>query len=111
MKNLKPSKFLLPGIAGITLWPFGIYVKYGYEDNVKLKVHENIHWEQQKELPIIFYILYLLEWIIKIFLFGNPKTSYRNLSAEREANKYENDPSYFFKRKRWHWLKYIFVND
>jgi len=109
MQNLKVTKRLPEGIAGITIWPFGIYVLEKYVNNIHIKVHENLHWEQQKELPIIFYILYLTEWLIKLIIFGNPDVAYRNLAAEREANKYENDPSYFLRRKRYNWLKYIFV--
>ncbi len=95
----------------ITLAPFGIYVnqKYRTLENVsaETKNHESIHWQQQLELLIIFfYILYLIEWLIKIFFYG--KKAYRNLSAEREAYKFDKDLNYLKTRKRYKWLKYIF---
>jgi len=110
------SKIVPKGYIGITLWPFGIYVsEVKYLSNNKLINHEKIHWEQQKELGgILFYVLYLIEWFIKIFTVtsvgGNPFSSaYRNLAAEREANLYEDDYEYLQeKRKRYAWLKYIF---
>ena len=60
----------------ITLAPFGVYVnqKYPTPENLtpRTRRHEgSIHWPQQLELLIIFfYILYLLEWFIKLFIYG-----------------------------------------
>ena len=94
----------------ITLAPFGIYVNQKYSSIEKLsastKRHEaNIHWPQQLELLIIFfYILYLLEWFIKFFIYG--KKAYRNISFEREAYHFDNDVNY--KRKHYASFKYIF---
>lgn len=94
--------------SAITLWPFGIYLlKIQYLSNRTLQNHENIHWEQQKELGgVLFYLLYLLEWLFKLPFYG--KRTYYNLSAEREAHKFERDGEYLEKRKRYKWLKYIF---
>ena len=45
--------------------------------------HEQMHTEQMKEMLYIpFYLLYGVEWLIKLFCKGN---AYRNLSFEREA--------------------------
>ena len=55
MKELKTSKWLPPkGYAGITLWPFGIYVMEKYLDRIKLKVHENLHWGNRKNYSDYF---------------------------------------------------------
>ena len=85
----------------ITLAPFGVYVnqKYSIPENLsdRTKRHEgNIHWPQQLELLIIFfYILYGLEWFIKLFIYG--KKAYRNISFEREAYDNDDDPNYVYK--------------
>jgi hypothetical protein len=106
--NIRVSKIVPSGFIGITLWPFGIYVsdiKYlirGHTVN-----HEKIHWEQQKEtLGIPFYLLYGIEYVIKLFIYG--KGAYRNLAAEREAYTNDQNSDYLKTRKRYAWLKYIF---
>jgi hypothetical protein len=82
----------------ITIAPFGVYVnqKYSTVENLtpRTRRHEgSIHWPQQLELLIIFfYILYLLEWIIKFFIYG--RKAYRNISFEREAYDNDDDPNY-----------------
>ena len=93
----------------ITLAPFGIYVNQKYKTVEQLsertKRHEaNIHWPQQLELLIIFfYILYLLEWLIKFFIYGSE--AYRNISFEREA--YDNDDDINYKHKPYASFKRI----
>ena len=44
--------------AGITLAPFGIYIKEGYENQRGIITHEKIHWQQQLEMLIIFFYLW-----------------------------------------------------
>lgn len=107
--KIKVSKIVPKGYIGITLWPFGIYVsEEKYLTDVRLLNHEKIHWEQQKELiGIFFYLLYGIEYIVKLFKWG--KQAYYNLAAEREANKHENDGFYLINRKRYNWLKYIWT--
>lgn len=69
--------------------------------------HESIHFEQEKELGFIFfYILYLLEWLIKLLFFG--RNSYRHISFEQEAYENEKDLDYLKSRKRYTWIKKIF---
>ncbi len=47
--------------AGITLPPFGIYLRPGHEDNTVLQAHEAVHWEQYERMGLImFYVRYLL---------------------------------------------------
>ena len=94
--------------AAITIWPFGIFLrKIEYLSNHRMINHESIHWEQQKEMGgIFFYLLYLLEWIVKLFIHG--RKAYVNLAAEREAYEFDDDMFYLDDRKRYKWLKYIF---
>lgn len=46
--------------AGITLPPFGIYIRPGYEHDTLLQAHELVHWEQYKRMGLcMFYVRYL----------------------------------------------------
>jgi hypothetical protein len=100
--------FLKPTIAGITLCPFGIYIKEEYlnELNYKLINHEKIHWKQQIEMLIIpFYIWYILEFSIRYF--KSSKTAYKNISFEQEAYSNDDNLEYLKSRKIYSWLKYL----
>lgn len=88
-------------IRGITLAPFGIYLRDDvYEKQDKYTInHEKIHWIQQMEMLILpFYILYVIFWVF----YG-----YRNMPFEKEA--YENDENlgYLKERKLYSWMKYF----
>jgi len=68
--------------------------------------HESIHTSQIRELLyVFFYLLYLLEWIFKLFKYG--LNSYYNISFEREAYDNENELTYLNSRKRFAFLKYL----
>lgn len=70
--------------------------------------HERIHTAQQRELLFIpFYIVYLIEWLIRLFQYKNWKDAYYNISFEREAYKHGNDLQYLKKRKHYSWIKYL----
>lgn len=101
--NIIPPK----GFIAINL--FGIlFVRKDAEITQKVIRHESIHSAQQRELLYIpFYILYVLEWFIKVFIYDN---AYRNISFEREAYNNENDYYYLNNRKWYSWIKYIFKN-
>lgn len=71
--------------------------------------HESIHTAQMKELAFIgFYLWYVVEWIIKLIIYG--KEAYDNISFEREANKYRFDNDYLKSRKHYEWFKFIGSN-
>jgi len=97
-------------IGGISLFPFIILKeKYNYNTRVSkvIKNHETIHFYQQLELLVIpFYLLYILEWFIKLFIYG--KDAYIHISFEREAYKYESDVNYISNRKWYSSFYYIF---
>ena len=109
-KHIPFKKYL-----ALTLFDF-IIVREEYKNLVGRRTinHESIHQAQSRDFGIgfcgyfIFYILYLLEWILKIpsILFGyNP---YKSISFEREAHNRDCDYGYLDNRKRFTWLKYIF---
>jgi hypothetical protein len=59
----------------------------------------------------IFYILYFIEWLIKLvisgFTLGKVK-AYRSVSFEQEAYNNHSNYTYQDTRKRFEWIKYIF---
>lgn len=62
------NSFTFSNIIGITLYPFGIYVKSDKTmKNKEVLNHESIHWEQQKEMTIVGLFISLLFGIL-IFL-------------------------------------------
>lgn len=68
--------------------------------------HEAIHTAQMKELGyIFFYLLYFIEWIIR--LFTNTLTAYRSISFEQEAYHNEDNPDYLKTRKHYSWIHYL----
>ena len=106
MKIRKINWFWALFATGITLAPFGIYLKDYHLGNNRIINHEKIHWGQQKEMLIIFfYIWYLIEFGIRVFTnWGN---AYQSISFEREAYANEDSLDYWKKRKRFSWIKYL----
>ncbi len=93
--------------AAITLFPF-VLIRPEVSVNRRIVIHERIHLKQQAELLIIpFYILYLLEYLYRLFRYRNHYTAYRQISFEREAYENEADTSYLSKRRWWNWRKYL----
>jgi hypothetical protein len=70
--------------------------------------HENIHWEQEKELLIVgFYLLYVIEFIVRLMMIRSWHKAYRSISFERECYANERNLSYIENRKHYSWIKYI----
>ena len=120
MKIIYNSIIPFKGFMCINL--FGIlFVRKKYEGKIFKYIinHESIHTAQMKEMGyIFFYILYGIEWLIKIpfsWFYKQPKNhskikkiAYRSISFEQEAyyNQYNYD--YLTNRKRYNWIKRIF---
>ena len=99
--NIIPFK----GFAAINI--FGvIFARRDIYISPKIINHEMIHTKQMKELGyVLFYVLYLFEWIVKLFIYG--KNSYRNIPFECEAYKNELDLYYIKNRKHYSFLKFM----
>lgn len=92
-------------IGGITLWPFIIIRPNRGEVTIN---HEYIHIKQQQELLVIpFYILYVLEWLIRLIQYKDTRKAYYNITFEREAYRNEKNLKYLQKRELFSWVKYI----
>ena len=127
MKTLKPIVVfndklldrlgLFMKIKGMSLFPFILLrerlknpVGYEVESTKRTINHETIHFQQALELLVIpFYILYILEYGIKLLVYkGNMGKAYRNISFEREAFTHDDNLDYLPTRKRYNWIKLIF---
>lgn len=53
----------------------------------------------------MFYILYVLEWLVKLCFYGTE--AYRNISFEREANAGEDDETYLENSGYFEWVRYL----
>ena len=104
MKIIRNKYIPFQGYKAINL--FGIlFVRAGVEISDRLIRHEAIHTAQMKEMLYIgFYIWYIFEWLIRLFMKGN---AYRNISFEKEAYKHQNELDYDKLRNRFEWLKHI----
>ena len=70
--------------------------------------HESIHTAQIKELGyIFFYIVYLIEWFLRIIQYRGYVRGYFNISFEREAYANQYDLSYLSNRPYYNWRHYL----
>lgn len=127
VSNIIPFK----GFLAMCIWPFLFIRKenaahFSWRD----ENHENIHAYQQVEMLVVgcilsiimalfgceywsmigvflFYWWYLIEWLVKCFIYGNTTTAYKNVSFEREAYDNQESMTYLNTRDFFEWLKYI----
>lgn len=104
--NMIPFRgFIATNLFGILF----VRKKYKGKINARILNHESIHTRQMKELLyVFFYILYVAEWVIRLFMPGN---AYRNLSFEREAYTNEDRDNYLQSRKRFAFTRFIIYNN
>ena len=100
--------FFYKNYVGLSLWPFIILKHDGLkEDNVLIN-HERIHLKQQMELLIIpFYIIYVLEWLVRSLFYLSFYRGYQNISFEREAYANEHNLKYPIERRFFSFIKYL----
>lgn len=92
----------------LTMWPF-IIMRRDSVTHTNMN-HEMIHIEQQKELLVVFAIIwYVVEFLVKSIKYRSFEKGYRNISFEREAYENEVNLDYLDKRKRYAFLKYVNV--
>lgn len=101
--NIIPFK----GFSAISLFGF-IFIRKEAVITDRMINHEKIHFFQQLELLfVLFFIFYLIEFVIKLFIYKNFKIAYLNISFEREAYLNDNDYWYLNNRKLFNFIKYI----
>lgn len=85
---------------------FGILFAKGPCDRRTIN-HEKIHTAQIKELGyIFFYIIYLIEWMVRIIQYRGYVRGYENISFEREAYENDHDFGYLQRRRLFDFRKY-----
>lgn len=78
------------------------------ECNPVMLNHEAIHTAQMRELAFAgFYVLYVLEWLVRIFINRGFMNAYRNISFECEAYANQSDMAYLNDRPRYAWRRYL----
>ena len=99
--NILPfNGFLAINIFGVLFVRKKSWAKKSEERRMVTYNHESIHTEQMKELGyIFFYIIYFLEWFVRLFINGTD--AYDNISFEKEAYAHEKDFEYLKTRKRY----------
>ena len=58
-------------------------------------------------LYVFFYLWYGIEWLVRLVMYRNARTAYRNISFEREAYMNQGSMSYLQGRGRYAWVKYL----
>ena len=126
--NIIPIK----GYQAITVWPFVFARKSAKWLKDYVKNHESIHLRQQFEVMAasavilaalclsciswwwmflalaVYYLWCGIEYVVRLFLYGNHKEAYRNIAAEQEAYLHEDDFNYLAKdRRMFAWVRYI----
>ena len=103
------SKCLVPkGYRGMTLFPFILLKRRRFKEDMVLLNHEKIHLRQQLELLVMpFYLVYLIEFLIRYLRFNSWHLAYINISFEREAYTNEKNLNYLKTRRFWRFTKYL----
>lgn len=98
MKIIENSLIPFKGFLAINIFGVIFIRKGGVLNEVALN-HEQIHTAQMKELGYVgFYILYLIEWIIRLFI---NKNAYKSISFEKEAYENERNLDYLSNRRHY----------
>ena len=103
------SRHIVPrGYVAITIFPF-VFLKYKtLRSNKVLVNHEKIHMRQQIELLIFpFFVIYGIEFLVRLIEHKNWKLAYKNISFEREAYKNESNLDYLKNRPFWNFIYYF----
>lgn len=53
-------RLLQSGVRAITLPPFGVYIRDGYQADLRIQKHEAVHWAQYERMGLLrFYTTYV----------------------------------------------------
>lgn len=92
------------------VFPF-IVVKRGYvagPNHAEIMQHECIHLFQQREMLVVFaYLVYVLEFVVRLSVLRDRHKAYRAVSMEQEAYLNERVKGYLESRKPYAWIKFV----
>lgn len=101
------TKYIPKWWDGKAYFPF-ILIRKDCKNEQVVFMHEKIHYEQQKEMLIVFaFIWYWLEYAIRFTVYMNYHRAYHQHSMEREAYENQNNLHYLVTRKRYSFLMYL----
>lgn len=107
MKIIENRFLPFKGFKAITILNM-IFVRKGTALDIVDVNHENIHWQQEKELLVVgFYLWYAIEFIVRFLGCWNLKKAYNKISFEQEAYDNEMYLDYIPERKHFAWIKYL----
>ena len=79
------------------------------KDNSDTLQHEAIHRLQMREILYVpFFLLYVLEYFVKLCICWNADRAYRSISFEQEAYYFERFECYRRYRKRFRFMEFVF---
>ena len=110
LKRIYSSIIPWTGYKAMTVFPF-VFIRKDKKTKYTPTCHrhELTHAYQQVEcLWILFFIIYIVEYLIKILWTCYPNLAYRSISFEQEAFANQGDVEYNINRKHFAWVKYIF---
>ncbi len=95
-------------VDGMAVFPFILVrTRQLMTDEVLIR-HETIHLRQAAELLVIpFYLLYLINYLVRLIRYRDHHRAYMHIVFEREAYAHEADMQYLNQRRSWAWMKYI----
>jgi hypothetical protein len=103
-KNLKK----VIGCDGIVLYPFVLFSDKRFIDNQQVMNHERIHIRQVLELWVLpFYLMYVLEFLIRRCSSKSKYEAYRKISFEQEAYSNDHNLDYLKNRRFFGFTKYF----
>lgn len=88
---------------------FGIiFVRKGIKLTAADVRHERIHTRQMLEMLVLpFYLIYILEWLLRLVQTHNRLRAYLRISFEREAYIHQSEEDYLKRRRPYAWLRYL----
>ena len=112
MKVVRNNVIPFKGFEAVNL--FGVVFirndrKFASEEEYQTTLrHEAIHTRQMQELGYLpFYLLYILEWLVRWIACGNATRAYFNIGFEREAYANQHTIGYTDWRRHYAFLQYL----
>lgn len=92
--------FIHPTYRAFAFYPWVFVRSADLSSNSQIVRHEQIHLAQQRELGIVlFYPIYVMEFLLRLIQTRRGYTAYRTISFEREAYGHDHEPDYLNERK------------
>ncbi len=102
------NKLIPPGKNFLAINLFGVVFAKD-ECSQRVLDHEAIHTAQMRELLYVpFYLLYVIEWMVRLVIMRDSFAAYRSISFEREA--YANEGAgagYLVNRRPFAFLRHL----